>query len=333
MKPLHFFCVTMAAVIAALLFPLESAAQSTANNHNPFINIDAPGAGAGFGQGTFALSVNVFAAITGYDLDASNVYHGFLRKTNGSILVFDAPGADLTSDDFNGTFPAGINDAGLIAGYFIDANSVSHGFLRSPSGSFTTFDAPGAGTSPGQGTTVLGLNLEGAVVGFFLNAKTYYAFARTPDGKFKTFSAPGACNMSVEEGCHGTGAWNINFFGTIVGPYEDTSGNFVAHTFVRSSDGRFVTFEVPGSSMEAGQGTLPASLSGLNDFGAITGLYYDANNVFHGFLRKPDGTFIKFEAPGADTTDEFFRTFPNSLNDVGSIAGNYLDPGGVYPGF
>ena len=85
--------------------------------------------------------------------------------------------------------------------------------------------------------------------------------------------------------------------------------------------------------MEAGQGTLPASLSGLNDFGAITGLYYDANNVFHGFLRKPDGTFIKFEAPGADTTDEFFGTFPNSLNDVGSIAGNYLDPGGVYHGF
>ena len=33
----------------------------------------------------------LFAAITGYDLDASNVYHGFLRKTNGSILVFDAP--------------------------------------------------------------------------------------------------------------------------------------------------------------------------------------------------------------------------------------------------
>ena len=127
--------------------------------------------------------------------------------------------------------------------------------------------------------------------------------------------------MSVDEGCHGTGAWDINFFGTIVGPYEDKSGNFVAHTFVRSPNGTFTTFEVPGSSMEAGQGTLPASLSGLNDFGAITGLYYDANNVFHGYLRKPDGTFIKFEAPGADTTDEFFGTFPNSLNDLGSIAG------------
>jgi len=85
--------------------------------------------------------------------------------------------------------------------------------------------------------------------------------------------------------------------------------------------------------MESGQGTLPASLSGLNDFGAITGLYYDVNNVFHGYLRNPDGRFIKFEAPGADTTDEFFGTFPNSLNDFGSIAGDYLYSSDVYHGF
>ena len=326
----------MAAVIATLLLPLEHAAQASAktdNSKRSFISFDAPGAGTEFGQGTFPFSVNAFAAITGYDLDANNVYHGFLRKTNGSIVVFDAPGADLTADDFNGTFPAGINDAGLIAGYSIDANNVSHGFLRSPSGSFTTFDPPGSGTAPGQGTIVHGLNLEGSIVGAFLNANTFYGFVRTPDGKYKTFAAPGACNMSIDDGCHGTGAWNINFFGTIVGPYEDTSGNFVAHTFVRSPNGTFTTFAVPGSSMEAGQGTLPASLSGLNDLGAITGLYYDANNVFHGYLRNPSGTFIKFEAPGADTTDEFFGTFPNSLNDFGSIAGDYLDSSDVYHGF
>ena len=96
----------------------------------------------------------MFAAVTGYDLDANNVYHGFLRKTDGSILVFDAPGADTNEGDFNGTFPAGGNDAGLIAGYYIDTNNVSHGFLRSPNGSLTKFDPPGVGTAPGQGTIV-----------------------------------------------------------------------------------------------------------------------------------------------------------------------------------
>jgi hypothetical protein len=337
MKAPKFFFVTMVVVVmAAFLFPPGLAAQSmptTNNTKSPFTSFDAPGAGTGFLQGTYAFSVNLFAAVTGYDLDANNVYHGFLRKPDGSIVVFDAPGADTTEGDFNGTFPAGINDAGLIAGYYIDASNVGHGFLRSPNGSFTTFDPPGAGTAPGQGTIVHGLNLEGTVVGSFLNDKTYYAFIRTSDGKYKTFAAPGACNMSIDDGCHGSGAWDINFFGTVVGPYEDTSGNFVAHTYVRSPNGKFTTFVVPGSSMEAGQGTLPASLSGLNDFGAITGLYYDVNNVFHGYLRNPDGRFIKFEAPGADTTDEFFGTFPNSLNDFGSIAGDYLDSSDVYHGF
>ena len=252
-------------------------------------------------------------------------------QTSAQITTFNAPGAGTGSGQ--GTFGVGIVQSGEIAGYYIDANNVYHGFLRSPCGTFTTFDSPGAGTAAGEGTTVLGLNLEGATVGYYLNAKTYYAFLRTPDGKFTTFAAPGACNMSVSEGCHGTGAWNINLFGTIVGPYEDTSGNFVAHTFVRSPDGRFTSFEVPGSSMEAGQGTLPASFSGLNDFGAITGLYYDANNVFHGFLRNPNGTFIKFEAPGADTTDPFYGTFPASLSDLGAITGDYLDASGVYHGF
>ena len=85
--------------------------------------------------------------------------------------------------------------------------------------------------------------------------------------------------------------------------------------------------------MEAGQGTLPARSSGLNLEGAITGTYYDANNAFHGFLRNPNGTFIKFEAPGADTTTPFNGTFPQSINDFRAIAGYYLDVNEVYHGF
>jgi hypothetical protein len=69
--------------------------------------------------------------------------------------------------------------------------------------------------------------------------------------------------------------------------------------------------------MEAGQGTLPAGFSGLNVWGAITGVYYDANNGFHGYLRTPEGNFITFEAPGADITIPFNGTFPNSINDAG----------------
>lgn len=57
-----------------------------ANAHEPrIISIDAPGAGTGPGQGTgcFAYTdcsvlINASGAITGYYLDAKNVFHGFL---------------------------------------------------------------------------------------------------------------------------------------------------------------------------------------------------------------------------------------------------------------
>ncbi len=264
----------------------------------------------------------------------------------GSITAFAAPGAH-TFTTFNvpgagtgngqGTVVAGINLFGAIAGSYIDANNVSHSFLRKPDGQITTFDPPGTAQisySGFQGSGANGLNAEGTVVGYFVDANlAVHAYLRTPAGKFITYDAPGACTTSQNVGCHGSGAWDINAFGVVVGPYEDTSGNFVAHCAIRFPDGRFTTFEVPGSSMEAGQGTLPASSSGLNQSGAITGQYYDANNVFHGFLRSPDGHFTDFEAPGADTSIAFYGTTPTSLNDFGTITGFYLDANSVYHGF
>lgn len=57
------------------------------------------------------------------------------RKT--AIITFDAP--DAGTNAF-GTFPLGINLAGAIEGYFLDAGNTFHGFLRAPDGTFTTID-------------------------------------------------------------------------------------------------------------------------------------------------------------------------------------------------
>ena len=269
-----------------------------------------------------ALTVSLLLCTHGLNPSAYAEQHG--------ATTFDVPEAGTASGQ--GTFAVGINLLGAITGYYIDAKNVMHGFVRSPDGKLTTFDDPNATSQAGGGTLVHGINLEGAIVGGYLTA-TYHGFVRSPDGKFTTVDWPGACAMSVSEGCHGSGVWDNNAFGTIVGPYEDTSGNFVAHTGIRTPDGKFTTFEVPGSSMEAGQGTLPATFSGLNQLGAITGVYYDKNNAFHGYLRNPDGTFVKFEAPGADVTIAFNGTFPASLNDAGVITGDYYDVKEVSYGF
>lgn len=60
----------------------------------------------------------------------------------------------------------------------------------------------------------------------------------------------------------------------------------------------------------------------------------DANSVYHGYLRTPDGTITSFDAPCADTTpgsDD--GTYPYSINDAGVITGSYQDSNNVYHGF
>jgi hypothetical protein len=56
------------------------------------------------------------------------------------------------------------------------------------------------------------------------------------------------------------------------------------HGFVRAKHGDITTFDPPGAGTGASQGTEPFC---VNLFGAITGFYIDADNVFHGFLRTP----------------------------------------------
>jgi len=66
------------------------------------------------------------------------------------IISFDAPGADTKPGDFNGTYAMSINLWGAVTGAYQDSNNTFHGFLRSPRGAFTTFQAPGADNLPLQ---------------------------------------------------------------------------------------------------------------------------------------------------------------------------------------
>jgi hypothetical protein len=354
-----------------------------------FITFDAPGAGTGPNQGTgcffydcYAL-INNLGEITGYYLDTNNVYHGFVRSPEGQITAFEAPGADTTPQSFNGTIPNSINDAGAVTGYYLDANGNEHGFVRSREGAFTVFDVPGGSLA----TVGIGINVEGAVVGFYLSQNdVFLSFLRNLDGSFETWSDPGQCETTPSTGCYGAGALSINVFGIVSGGYEDNSGNFVTHGLVRSPQGLFIPYTLPAAGTGSYQGTwCPACASpvnlfgaitsyyidanyvvhgylrspfgpvttfdvpgagpegfgcysdcpiGLNDWGAVTGPYPDANNVYHGFLRGPDGRVTSFDAPGANATPgSGSGTYPYSINDAGVITGSYQDSNNVYHGF
>lgn len=306
-------------------------AVSADAEESKLIVFNAPGADLTPGDynGTFPAGINARGVITGSYIDLNNVYHGFLRNPNGKFTTFEAPGADITAGSYNGTSPSSINDLGEITGNYWDATGFSHGFVRSPDGKYTSFDVPGAA---GYGSTPIAINLEGAIVGYYTDANySFSSFLRRSDGTFATFIGPDTCTGNGSEGCYGSGASNINAFGTIAAGYNDI--NLLHHGLVRNLKGKLTTYDVPGAQ-DTG---CPGCASGLNQFGAIAGTYSDANGVQHGFLRTPGRGFTTFDAPGAGSASYQGTGCPSdcptSLNDAGAIMGSYIDANYVLHGY
>jgi len=179
---------------------------------------------------------------------------------------------------------------------------------------FTVFDAAGAGTGPNQGTFPQSINQEGAITGYFVDGNNVaHGFLRSPDGPITTFDAAGAGTGFGQ----GTAPLSINPNGAISGYYVSAftlpPPSNLNHGFLRDPDGTITSFDPPGS-----HGTFPASASGINPAGAITGYYF--GKFARGFLRAPDGTITSFDAPLAGTFPGQ-GTFPTSINPSGAIAG------------
>ena len=68
----------------------------------------------------------------------------------------------------------------MIAGAYLDANTVNHGFARTSNGAITTFNAPGAGTAEYQGTNSYSINSSGTITGFYIDGGgVNHGFVRT----------------------------------------------------------------------------------------------------------------------------------------------------------
>jgi hypothetical protein len=305
---------------------------------------DAPNASTN-GYGTFGLAINVEGVTVGDYTNSTFNYGGLIRPPAGTIETYRDPKACTTGDPVGceGTGFAAINDFGVIAGGYVDNNFVQHALLRTPDGKVISYDAPGAGKTPGnpantsplgdylyQGTSIAGyspgLNEWGAVTSAYLDENNvYHGYLRSPGGVITDFDAPGAGQGFTQ----GTIPLGLNDLGVITGFYLDS--NNVYHGFL-GSPGHFTDFDAPGAdTTDTYYGTEPES---LNDFGAITGSYLDASGVWHGFLRSPNGTFTKLDAPGADLTPGNFNgTFPSQINLLGVIVGYYTDASAVAHGF
>jgi hypothetical protein len=197
----------------------------------------------------------------------------------------------------------------------------------------TTFDAPGAGTTAGQGTFPSGMNPSGAIVGFTRDTNSArHGFLRAPDGTFTIFDDPNAGTCSTSCGTIGNGqgtrAYAINPSGQIVGFYTDDSAR--CHGYVRAANGTFTQIDAPDAGTGPfPQGTFPSEFTpmGINPGGAITGFYVDSSSVQHGFVRASNGPISEFDPAGSILTN------PNAIDQTGAITGFYFDANFVGHGF
>jgi hypothetical protein len=209
--------------------------------------------------------------------------------------TIDFPGATAT------TLNGGPNPEGTNIGSYT-TSGVTHGFVLTKKGVFTSFDPPGSTlTTPNfispQGVIVGEYNDSGSVShGFVLNG-----------GKYTTLDFPGAA---------GTVLTGLNPSGEMSGlscsdPACGTTGNSTTnHSFVVSKKGVFTSFDPPGA--------VSSFASAVNPSGAVVGAYTDSNGVTHGYLRY-HGTFTTIDFPGATFT------FAGGNNPEGDVIGLEID--------
>jgi hypothetical protein len=296
-----------------------------------FTSFQAPGADttAGSYNGTSPISINDLGAITGSYYDANGFTHGFLRSPDGKFTTIDVPGAGGY-----GIFPKAINLEGAIVGNYTDSNYSFRAFLRSPDGTFTTWVGPGACETNGSqgcyGSGASNINAFGIIVGGFEDNSgnfVHHNMVRSRDGKLRISDVPGSGTGSYQgTGCPGC-SLGFNQLGAIAGIYIDA--NSVQHGFLSSPNGKFTTFDAPGAGTDSYEGTGCSSdcPTSLNDWGAVTGTYIDANFVYHGYLRTLKGKIATIDPPGS------LSTSPSGINDSGVITGTYIDANFVYHGF
>jgi len=198
----------------------------------------------------------------------------------------------------------GINDFGVIAGYFGSGTPASthpnKGYRIAPySGTaFTNENYPGS-----QQTQVTAINDWGNTVGFYATPKgANYGFL-DEDGVLTSVSDPKTTSTPPVDQLLG-----INNNGIAVGFYNDAKGNAHAYEWDRVTK-VFTPIDPPKATS--------ATASSINDHGTVAGYYMTAGGTTSGFVDRA-GNWQTVQYPGSSNTQIY------GINDAGTVVGMYV---------
>jgi hypothetical protein len=263
---------------------------------------------------------------------------GVLAPACVFVLLLAASGAQASTvynfqDIVNSGDPTfnqelGINNSGMIAGYFGSGgmNLTPPPFTLHPNqgytvvspytqGSFTSENFPGSSQ-----TQVTGLNNTGTTVGFYAdsngaNTPNFLGFA-DQGGTFTSVTDPSTPAMSPTT----NQLLGVNDNNIAVGFYVDGSGNAQAYSY-NIATMAFTPVTLPGAD-----NAVMTTAAGINNAGEIAGFFTSAGGSTEGFIDN-SGTFTLFEVPGSNNT--MFL----GINNEGDAVGVYQDGNGFNNGF
>ena len=155
-------------------------------------------------------------------------------------------------------------------------------------GVFSTYDFPGS-----QNTYFYALGNNGNAAGHYKDSNGLYHGVILENGELRQYDFPGAAETHIYGISDETGALS----GNIV----DAAG--ATHAFSGE-----LTITFPGAVNTYGDF--------VNAAGAVVGSYVDADGMFHGFIRHPDGSFTTIDLP---TMPNLEFLFVNTITDIGVI--------------
>ncbi len=247
-------------------------------------------------------NINQDGSVVGHYDSADGRRHGFIaRPTTVDTPVHVDPEPEIPSIKgyfaFESITVPGVdflevtasNDYGDYAGNTRSPNGGKTIGFTLIGGIFATHDFPGS-----QKTYFYALGNNGVAAGHYKDSDgLYHGVVLDENGELKQYDFPGAVQTFIFGISDETGALS----GNVVDEAGDT----------RAFSGD-LSFMFPGAVATYGDF--------VNAAGVIVGSYRDADGMFHGFMRNPDGSFITIDVP---ETPNLEFLFVNTITDVGVV--------------
>lgn len=146
-------------IVGAYVDDLNTRVHSFLYDGSTFTTLDHPNAGdVGFTIGTQAYDINNNGQVVGLYGDIFGIGHGFLYNGH-SFITLNPPNSNFTS-------AVGINDSGIVVGYFF-SDDIIRGFSYDGT-DYTVIDNPYALAGSFAGTVITSINNAGMMTGYIV---------------------------------------------------------------------------------------------------------------------------------------------------------------------